>query len=74
MEGIQTNKSYPNITLTTIYSNIPAVQTKATQTLKLEKKPARMLTNDDNLCATFILTIQTPQDNTNRYRVYFFLA
>jgi hypothetical protein len=23
MEGIQTNQSYPNMTLTTIYSNIP---------------------------------------------------
>uniref|UniRef100_A0A0E0N494 Uncharacterized protein n=1 Tax=Oryza rufipogon TaxID=4529 RepID=A0A0E0N494_ORYRU len=49
MEGVHTNQSYPNMTLTTIYSNIPP-QSKP-RTLGLKKKPTRVLNTDDNpLC------------------------
>ena len=37
MEGIQTNKSYPNITLTTIYSNI-CIKERANYSLPKKRK------------------------------------
>jgi hypothetical protein len=52
MEGVHTNQSYPNITLTTIYSIIPP-QSKREQRGHLDgrKKPTRVLnTNDSPLC------------------------